>query len=82
MFVAALSGVQQRVAPVLVQYHEGQPTLTVQVRDEQKSFRVDDVTNPWTMRDRFKEVFAFLQPKLVGEEGLELLARDAVQGAA
>ncbi|MFO0693394.1 MAG: MXAN_5808 family serine peptidase [Polyangiales bacterium] len=72
MFLSGLDAIQRTVAPVLVQYHEGDAELVVQVHDARKSFRVSDVASPWALTDRFRDVFAFLQHGLGDEEGLEL----------
>ncbi len=71
MFLSGLNAVQQHVAPVLVHYETGQSQLTVQVGSAKQSFAVSDVTSPWALTARFREVFAFLQ-KHLGEEDVEL----------
>ncbi len=72
MLLSGLNNIQRSVAPVLVHYEEGQPNLTVQVNDARRQFRVDDVNAPWSLSDRFKDVFRFLQENLGDDEDLEL----------
>ncbi len=71
MFLSGLNAVQQHVAPVLVHYETGQSDLTVQVGAAKQAFAVSDVTSPWALTARFREVFAFLQ-KHLAEEDVEL----------
>lgn len=68
MLLAGLDSIQRTVAPVLVHYHNGDSELTVQVNNQKKKFRVDDVDSPWTLTWRFQEVFSFLQKNLENEE--------------
>jgi carboxyl-terminal processing protease len=72
MLLAGLNNIQRSVAPVLVHYEDGDDHLMVQVNDQRHQFRVDDVNAPWTLSDRFKEIFHFLQQNLGDEEDLEL----------
>jgi len=72
MLLAGLNSVQRTVAPVLVEYEEGQSHLTLHVDNQQQRFRVDDVDSPWTLSARYREIFGFLQENLSGEEDLEL----------
>lgn len=68
MLLAGLNAIQREVAPVIVRYEDGADELTVQVNNERRVFRVDDVTAPWEAAERFREVFAFLQANLDGED--------------
>jgi carboxyl-terminal processing protease len=68
MFLAGLNAIQKTVAPVMVSYEEGAPTLTVQVHQERRAFRVDTVRGPWDLTRAFREVFGFLQTALQGED--------------
>ncbi|MCS6798754.1 MAG: S41 family peptidase [Myxococcota bacterium] len=68
MLLGGLDAIQRTVAPVLVHYTEGATTLAVQVGEQRREFRVDDVTAPWTLSRRFRDVFAFLQESLAGED--------------
>ncbi|MBZ0116608.1 MAG: PDZ domain-containing protein, partial [Sandaracinaceae bacterium] len=68
MLVSGLNAVQRTVAPVLIDYEEGRSTLTVQVDDQRREFRVDNVDSPWALSTRFREIFAFMQTSLRGED--------------
>lgn len=68
MLLAGLNAVQRQVAPVLVEYEEGQSHLTLHVDNHERRFRVDDVDSPWALTDRFSEIFGFLQQNLRGED--------------
>lgn len=79
MLLGGLNAIQRAVAPVLVHYHEGDPKVQVKLYDKTAEFRVDDVTAPWKLTERFREIFGFLQDNL-REEDLEL--RDVEYAAA
>ncbi len=64
MLLSGLNAIQKSVAPVMVDYEEGQPTFTVTVENQRQQFRLDDVNSPWTLASRIREVFAFLQRHL------------------
>ncbi len=68
MLLAGLNAVQRSVAPVLIDYEDGASHLTVQVDDETRRFRVDDVNAPWQLTPRFRDIFAFLQSNLRDED--------------
>jgi carboxyl-terminal processing protease len=68
MLLAGLNAVQRDVAPVLVDYEDGQSHLTLHVDNQSRRFRVDDVDSPWTLTFRFREIFGFLQENLRGED--------------
>ncbi len=70
MLLAGLNAIQRTVAPVIVRYEEGDPTLTLQVNDQRHEFPVA-VNSPWSLSRRFREIFAFLQEHL-NEEDVEL----------
>jgi len=72
MMLAGLDAIQKDVPPVLVHYREGDETLKVQVNSASSEFKVSDVSSPWELAGRFKEVFAFLQEELKDEEDIEL----------
>ena len=72
MMLAGLDAIQKDVPPVLVHYQEGAETLKVQVNSKQSEFAVKDVSSPWELAGRFREVFAFLQEELKDEEDIEL----------
>lgn len=68
MLMAGLNAVQREVAPVLVDYEDGQSHLTLHVDNQQRRFRVDDVDSPWALSYRFREIFGFLQQHLADED--------------
>ncbi len=72
MMLAGLDAIQQGVAPVLVHYEDGAQNLKVQVNSAQSEFPVGDVSSPWELAGRFREVFAFLQDQLEEEDDIEL----------
>ncbi len=72
MMLAGLDAIQKNVAPVLVHYQEGAETLKVQVNSRESEFAIQDVSSPWELAGRFREVFAFLQEELKNEDDIEL----------
>jgi carboxyl-terminal processing protease len=72
MMLAGLDAIQQTVAPVLVNYQDGAETLEVQVNSEKKEFSIKDVSSPWDLAGRFREIFAFLQDELQQEDDIDL----------
>jgi len=68
MLLAGLNAIQRSVAPVMIDYVEGAPTLTVRVNNQQRDFRVDDVRAPWDLSTHFRQIFAFLQQNLQGTD--------------
>jgi carboxyl-terminal processing protease len=70
--LAGLDAIQKDVPPVLVHYQEDAETLKVQVNSAQSEFKVADVSSPWELAGRFREVFEFLQEELKDEEDIEL----------
>lgn len=71
MLLAGLNAVQRSVAPVLIDYEEGQSHLTVHVDNQERRFQVDDVDSPWALSFRFREIFGFVQENL-HDETLEM----------
>ncbi len=71
MMLAGLDAIQKDVPPVLVHYREGDETLKVQVNSAESEFETD-VSSPWELARRFRDVFAFLQDQLQDEEDIEL----------
>jgi len=82
MLLAGLDAIQMEVPPVLVHYRDGADTLKLQVNSAQHEFSVADVSSPWELAGRFREVFEFLQEELKDEEDIELnqVEYSAVQG--
>ena len=72
MMLAGLDAIQRDIPPVLVHYQDGAETLKVQVNSEESEFAIADVSSPWELAGRFREVFAFLQEELKNEEDIEL----------
>ncbi len=74
MLTSAIDAIQSEVAPVLMEYPascrekpERCASLLLRVKDKQRSFRLDDVSSPWTLAARIREVFEFLQSQLSDE---------------
>ncbi|MFK7992224.1 MAG: MXAN_5808 family serine peptidase, partial [Sandaracinaceae bacterium] len=68
MLLAGLNAVQRTVAPVMIEYEEGESHLTLHVDNQTQRFQVDDVDSPWALTTRFREVFGFVQENLHGED--------------
>ncbi len=68
MFVAAMRAVQGHVAKVLVR--EIDDSLLVRLDTEERRFSLKDVTTPWILLQRVKEVFGFLEQGLK-EDGVD-----------
>ncbi len=68
MFLGALDQIQKKVAQVIITHEENSRAVRVGVFDEQEEFRVDNVQGHWDVAARLREVFAFLQRHLRGEE--------------
>jgi len=64
MFLSALDRIQMDIPPVIVTHGEKSPTVKVQVFDQSREFRVDNVQGPWDVAARLREVFGFMQPYL------------------
>jgi carboxyl-terminal processing protease len=71
MMLAGLDAIQKDIPPVLVYYREGEETLKVQVNSAEGEFETD-VSSPWELARRFRDVFAFLQEELKDEDDIEL----------
>jgi carboxyl-terminal processing protease len=68
MLLGGLNAVQQTVAPVLIHYEDGASEVAVQVYGARRMFRVSDVTSPWALSYRWREIFGFLQENLRDED--------------
>jgi carboxyl-terminal processing protease len=68
MLLSGLDAIQRTVAPVLIHYEDDSTELAVQVNDQRREYRVDDVNSPWALANRFREIFAFLQTNLQEED--------------
>jgi carboxyl-terminal processing protease len=81
MLLGGLNAVQQQVAPILIDYEDNAPTLRIQVDTASQEFHVDDVTSPWALSDRFREIFQFIQNNLHDEDiELRTIEEAAVNG--
>ncbi len=68
MLLSALNYIQRDVAQVIVHQEGNADEITVQVENEKKAFRVDNIQGPWDVAARLREVFAFLQKNLEGSD--------------
>lgn len=67
MLLSALNYVQRDVAQVVVRQDKANEVV-VQVENESKTFRVDNVQGPWDVAARLREIFGFLQKNLKGTD--------------
>ncbi len=70
MLLSSLNYIQRDVAQVII-HQQNDKEITVQVENESRSFRIDDIQGPWDVAARLREVFAFLQKNLEGS-GVDL----------
>lgn len=68
MFLGGLRAIERSVAPVIVRHREGDNQVTVRVRNQEQTFKMDDVQSPWSLAYKFREVFGFLQKNLTEED--------------
>ena len=66
MLVGALDFVQRDVPEILIdRWPEHDPKqVTVKVNGQQKSFSIEKVDAPWSLRSKLQEIFQFVQPNL------------------
>jgi carboxyl-terminal processing protease len=66
MLVGALDFVQRDVPEILIdRWPERDPRqVTVKVNGQQKTFSIEKVDAPWTLRTKLMEIFQFVQPNL------------------
>ena len=66
MLVGALDFVQRDVPEILIdRWPEHDPRqVTVKVNGQQKSFSIERVDAPWSLRSTLQDIFRFLQPNL------------------
>jgi carboxyl-terminal processing protease len=62
MLIAAMRAVQEAVAEVIVR--EDGEALVVGLGAEERRFALEDVTTPWILLQRIREIFAFLQSRI------------------
>lgn len=70
MFLSGLNAIQRSVAPVMVDYHEGDDRLQLRAHDAEQSFAVN-LESPWQLTSQLEEVFVFLEESLA-EDDVEL----------
>ncbi len=68
MLLGGLNAVQQSVAPVLIHYNDGGSEVEVTVYGATRRFSVADVTSPWALSHRWRQIFDFLQSNLRDED--------------
>ncbi|MCP4676487.1 MAG: PDZ domain-containing protein [Deltaproteobacteria bacterium] len=66
MFVAAMRAVQGSVAKVLV--HEQDDELSMRLDNGEQRYALADITTPWILLQKLKEVFGFLEAGLKQED--------------
>ena len=66
MLVGALDFVQRDVPEILIdRWPEHDPKqVTVKVNGQQRSFSIERVDAPWSLRTKLQEIFQFVQPNL------------------
>ena len=66
MLVGALDFVQRDVPEILIdRWPERDPKqVTVKVNGQQRSFSIERVDSPWSLRSTLQEIFRFVQPNL------------------
>jgi carboxyl-terminal processing protease len=66
MLVGALDFVQRDVAEILIdRAPERDPKqVTVRVNGQQRTFSIEDVDAPWSVRSKLQDIFRFIQPNL------------------
>lgn len=66
MLVGALDFVQRDVAEILIdRAPERDPKqVTVKVNGQQRTFSIEDVDAPWSVRSKLQDIFRFIQPNL------------------
>ncbi len=66
MLVGALDFVQRDVAEILIdRAPERDPRqVTVKVNGQQRTFSIEDVDAPWSVRSKLQDIFRFIQPNL------------------
>lgn len=68
MLMGGLNAIQQTVAPVLIHYDDGADEVRVEVNGHGQTFRIDDVTSPWTLAERWSQIFGLIQTNLRDED--------------
>jgi len=66
MLIAAMRAVQEAVAEVIVR--EDGDALVVGLGAEERRFALGDVSTPWILLQRIREIFAFLQKRISSQD--------------
>src|SRR5262245_23007831 len=64
MLVGALDFVQRDVPEILIDRERDPKQVTVKVNGQQRSFPIERVDAPWSLRTTLQEIFRFVQPNL------------------
>ena len=73
MFVAAMRAMQFHLAKVMVQ--EKDDALFIRLGTDERRFVLKDLTTPWVLLQRIKEVFDFLTPEFKNESSRKRFAK-------
>jgi carboxyl-terminal processing protease len=80
MLVAALEGVEHRVAEVMVQGDARSGHLTLTVGSAQRELDITGVSTVWEITSRLREAMGFIQAHLVAQQDLREIEYAAVNG--
>ncbi len=80
MLVAALEGVERKVAEVMVSGDARSPRLTLTVGSAQRELDISGVNSIWEIRTRLGEAMGFIQDHLVAQQDLREIEYAAVNG--
>ena len=64
MLYGALDSVQFHIPEVMVDAEEGAETITIHVRDVQRTFSTAGVDSPWRLSGKLKRIFRFLEANM------------------
>ena len=80
MLVAALEGVERKVAEVMVQGDAHSPHLTLTVGAAERELDISQVNSIWEIRTKLGEAMEFIQEHLVAQQDLREIEYAAVNG--
>ena len=80
MLVAALEGVERKVAEVMVQGDAKSPKLTLTVGSAQRELDISGVNSIWEIRTKLGEAMAFIQEHVVTQQDLREIEYAAING--
>ena len=80
MLVAALEGVERKVAEVMVQGDARSPRLTLTVGGAQRELDISGVNSIWEIRTKLGEAMGFIQEHLIARQDLREIEYAAVNG--